>query len=111
MAAWIAALPAPVAVAEQTADSDRPMIMRGHRDRWLVVALVVAGCVVGIGWFVTRRTPLPSGSNRLVVYETNIGREASYVEGFESYLAVSADAGGGTTVTVPKPPGRYSQNG
>jgi hypothetical protein len=82
------------------------MSMREHRLRWLVVALVVAGCGVGIAWFVTRDTPLPGGSNRLVVYETNLGREPVYTEGFQSYLAVSADAGGSTTVTVPRTAGR-----
>jgi hypothetical protein len=78
------------------------MSMREHRVRWLVVALVAAGCGVGIAWFVTRDTPLPSGSNRLVVYETNLAREPVYTEGFQSYLAVSADAGGSATVTVTR---------
>ena len=74
--------------------------MRDHRLRWLVVALVATGWAVGVAWFVTRDTPLPSRSNRLVVYETNLGHGASYVEGFQAYLAVAADAGGSTTVTV-----------
>lgn len=74
--------------------------MQRHRLQWLVVALVAAGCGVGIAWFVTKDSPLPSGSNRLVVYETNLGG-AFYTEGFQSYLAVAADAGGSTTVTVP----------
>jgi hypothetical protein len=92
--------------------------MQRHRLQWLVVALVAAGCGVGIAWFVTRDTPLPSGSNRLVVYETYLGQEAFYTEGFQSYLAVAADAGGSTTVTVPRnagpaftkrlAPGRYT---
>jgi hypothetical protein len=74
--------------------------MRGHRLRWLVVALVAVGCGAGIAWFVTREHPLPGGSNRLVVYETNLGPEGAYVEGFQSYLAVAADAGGSTTRAV-----------
>jgi hypothetical protein len=78
--------------------------MQGHRLRWLVLALVAAGGV-GVAWFVTRDTPLPNGSNRLVVYETNLDQGAFYTEGFRSYLAVSADAGGSATVTVPSTDG------
>ena len=36
----------------------------------------------------------------MVVYETNLGPEGAYVEGFQSYLAVAADAGGSTTRAV-----------
>ena len=95
--------------------------MQRHRLQSLVVALVATGCGVGIVWFVTRDTPLPSGSNRLVVYETKLGREGVYAEGFQSYLAVTAGAGGSTTVTVPRTagpaftkrlaPGRYTIKG
>jgi hypothetical protein len=81
------------------------MSMREHRLRWLAVALVAAGCGLGFAWFVTRDTLLPRGSYRLVVYETNLGREAVYTEGFQSYLAVTAGAGGSTTVTVPRTAG------
>ena len=56
--------------------------MQRHRLQSLVVALVATGCGVGIVWFVTRDTPLPSRSNRLVVYETKLGREGVYAEGF-----------------------------
>ena len=112
------ALPAVAPAVEQTADRHRPRNMQRHRLQSLVVALVATGCGVGIVWFVTRDTPLPSGSNRLVVYEPNLGRERVYAEGFQSYLAVTAGAGGSTTVTVPRTagpaftkrlaPGRYT---
>ena len=80
--------------------------MRGRRLRWLIVALVAAGCGAGISWYATRDTPLPGGPNRLALYETNLRRGVVYTEGFQSYLAVAAAAGGSETVTVPvQPPG------
>ena len=75
--------------------------MRGRRLRWLIVALVAAGCGAGISWYATRDTPLPGGPNRLALYETNLRRGVVYTEGFQSYLAVAAAAGGSETVTVP----------
>lgn len=82
------------------------MAMQGHRLRWVVVALIAGGCGVGIAWYLTRDSPLPSGPNRLVVYETNLGRGPFYTEGFQSYVAVSANAGGSATVRPEAVPTR-----
>ncbi len=79
--------------------------MHEHRLRWLILALAAAACGAGIAWQLTRSTPLPSGRYRLVISELTLGQDVVYTEGFRSYVAVSAAAGGGTSVTVPRTDG------
>ena len=50
---------------------------------------------LGIAWYHSDRVaPLPTGSARLVIYQSWVGG-ALYTEGSRSYLAIAAMAGGG----------------
>jgi len=58
---------------------------------------VTLGGGLGLYLHFSNGKPLPSGSSRLVLYQTWVGHQ-SYTEGSRSYLTVAADTGGSDTI-------------